>query len=110
MSGEVEEIPSVRISLAGLRRLLRRVGFLGPSLHVEFLRWAEVSLPLDMRPVGIEIGPDYAEVAPASALEVLIDEARGRQSPWAALGWATLAAGVGAVVYAVVDRALQRRR
>lgn len=106
MLGQVE---GARITVDALGILLRRLGY-REAVDAAFMRWGELNLPAEMRPYGITVSGDEATINPPGALNVLLDAARIRQSPWNTLFWATMATGAGAVVYFTIGRVMMERR
>ena len=98
------------LDVRALRRLLRRVGYYTANLESAFMRWAEENLPLGLRPYGITVDTDGAHIHPIAAIDVLITQARTRESRVTTLLWSVAAAGVGAIAIIGVNWALQRRR
>lgn len=102
-----EEPTQALISENGLRKLLIRLGYYG-TVGEAFAAWAETNLPHDMRPYGIVVDAEGAHINPPEALDVLITQVRsGGSGPLRTLFWAVLTAGVGAVVYAVVQKKIR---
>ena len=101
------EVLEAVISTAGLGRLLARVGFYGPSVVESCAAWAEMSLPIDMRPYGIVVDADGTHVTPPAALDLLIEQARSRSSPWQGALWSAAAAVLGTIAITFI---LKRRR
>jgi hypothetical protein len=98
-----DEPATATISSSGLQQLLARLGYYG-EIGDAFVRWAETNLPHGLRPYGLIVDAEGAHVNPPDALDVLIDQVRSRESPLKTLFWSTLAAGIGAVVYTIVQK------
>jgi hypothetical protein len=101
-----DEPATALISTAGLQQLLSRLGYYGDTAQT-FARWAETNLPHNLRPYGIVVDAEGSRINPPEALDILIESVRARESPLKTLFWSTLAAGLGAIVYTVVQKRMR---
>lgn len=103
--GQAPEAPvdEATLSVRGIQRLLSRLGYFGDAEDA-FIAWAEISVPLAMRPIGIVVDERGATVSPAAALDLLISQSGTRQSPWTVLLWGALGTALGTVMVLVVQR------
>ena len=90
---------AARITVTALRRLLGRLGYYG-SVEDAFVRWAEFSVPVGLRPVSLQIEDAHALVMPIPALDLLIEQGASKESPWVGVLWGALGTVGGRTVQA----------
>ena len=96
-------VEPAQIPEEAVARMLRRLGYYG-ELGAAFMRWAEVSVPIALRPITFQTVTGTAYVDPPAVVDLLIGQSGAVESPWPRLIWGAVGTAIGAVIYAIVRR------